>query len=117
MIKPYFELNTGALLAHAFFVARLTTEDGKFYIRTNKILYSWNGNAAAYLKMNLLPNLNTTYNSGFNKLELIFPYSQIPDLQGKKFRVEFTVYQDDVATGKMSRLVLYSYSQPLSITR
>ena len=117
IIRPVFDLSTGAKLANAFFVARLTTEDGRHYIPTDKSLYNWNGYAGTYLKMNLFPNSKISYNNGANKLELLFPYNQVPDLKGKKFRIEFTIYQDDVATGKLDRLVIYSYSLPMSITR
>jgi hypothetical protein len=67
--------------------------------------------------MNLAPNTQKSYNKLKKDFQLIFPYSQMPDLGGKNFRVEFTVYQDDVASGKLNRLVHYSFSSPLSITR
>ncbi len=118
VIYPYFDVKTGAKLANAFYVARLTTEDGSYYIPTTNKSFHWGGNAGVFLKMNLLPNLKKSYNKLPKKdLQLIFPYDQMPDLQGKKFKVEFTVYQDDAATGKLNRLVYYSYSAPLSIVK
>jgi len=74
--------------------------------------------AATYLKVNLLSNSNIRYNKDMlNKLELLFPYNQMPDLDGKKFKVEFSVYQNDAATGQMSKMVMYSYSGLLSMSR
>jgi Astacin (Peptidase family M12A) len=115
-IQPAFDLRTGALTASAYFVARLVTEDGQYYIPTDKQVYSWNGNAATYLKANLPGNSAVSYNKGTNKMELLFPYNQMPaDLQGKKFKVEFAVYQNNASTGKMDRLVMYSTSSLLSM--
>jgi hypothetical protein len=118
IIRPSFQLKTGAVTAHAYYIARLTTEDGQNYLVTNKTLYSWNGMAATYMNKVLIPNSNISYNNGtLNKLELTFPYSQLPNMGGKKFRIQFTVYQDDAATGKMERLVTYSYSNPLALAQ
>jgi len=118
VITPYFDVKTGAKLANAFYVARLTTEDGQYYIRTTNLKYNWGGNSSTYLKMNLLPNTKKSYNKLPKKdLQLILPYKDIPELAGKNFRVEFTVYQDDVATGKLDRFVTYSLSSPLSMAR
>ena len=119
VILPFFDLRTGALTASANFVARLVTPDGQYYIPTDKLFYSWNGMAATYLRMNLLPNLNVSYNkTPQNKLEMLLPYNQIPaDLKGKKFKVEFTVYQNNAVTGKMDRLVLYATSTAMSMSQ
>jgi hypothetical protein len=118
VITPYFDVKTGAKLANAYYVARLTTEDGRYYISTSSVKYNWGGYSGAYLKINLLPNVKKSYNKLPKKdLQLVLPYSEIPELAGKKFRVEFTVYQNNVATGKMDRLVTYSLSSPLSLVR
>jgi len=119
VIKPSFDLRTGALMASAYFVARLVTEDGQYYIPTDKSLYSWNNMAATYLRMNLLPNTNVAYNkTPQTKLEMLFPYNQIPtDLKGKKFKVEFTVYQNNAATNKMDKLVMYATSASMSMSQ
>jgi len=118
IITPYFTVKTGAKLANAFYVARLTTEDGRYYISTSSLKYNWGGNSGTYLKMNLLPNTSKMYNKLPKKdLQLVFPYKEIPELAGKNFRVEFTVYQDNVATGKLDRFVTYSLSSPLSLVR
>ena len=118
IITPYFDVKTGAKLANAYYVARLTTEDGRYYIATSSLKYNWGGNSSTYLKMNLLPNMKKSYNKLPKKdLQLLFPYSEIPELAGKNFRVEFTVYQNNVATGKLDRFVTYSLSAPLSLTR
>lgn len=117
VIYPTFDVKTGAKLANAFYVARLTNEEGTQYVSTTNVIYNWGGSAATYLKMNLVPNTRKSYNKGKKDLPLILPYDQMPDMTGKKFLVEFTVYQDDAATGKLNKLVYYSYSTPLSITR
>ncbi len=118
IITPYFDVKTGAKLANAFYVARLTTEDGQYYISTKSLKFNWGGNSGTYLKMNLLPNTKKSYNKLPKKdLQLVFPYKEIPELAGKNFRVEFTVYQNDVATGKLDRFVTYSLSSPLSLVR
>lgn len=118
VITPYFDVKTGAKLANAYYVARLTTEDGEYFIRTTSTRYNWGGFASTYLKMNLLPNVKKSYNKLPKKdLQLILPYNEIPDLAGKKFRILFAVYQDNVSTGKLDRLVSYSFSSPLSMSR
>ena len=118
VITPYFDVKTGAKLANAYYVARLTTEDGQYYIATSSLRYNWGGYSGTYLKMNLLPNTKKSYNKLPKKdLQLVLPYKDIPELAGKNFRVEFTVYQNDVATGKLDRFVTYSLSSPLSLVR
>lgn len=115
VIYPYFEVRTGALKANAFYVARLTTEDGMRYIMTNSEKYNWGGAAATYQKLNLLPNTKKKYNLLLKDMKLILPYREIPDLAGQNFRVEFCIYQDDVATGKLNRFVTYNLSSALSL--
>ena len=118
IITPYFTVKTGAKLANAYYVARLTTEDGQYYIATSSLKYNWGGNSGTYLKMNLLPKTSKTYNKLLRKdLQLVFPYKEIPELAGKNFRVEFTVYQNNMSTGKLDRFVTYSLSSPLSLVR
>ncbi|HPN58985.1 MAG TPA: M12 family metallopeptidase [Chitinophagaceae bacterium] len=118
IITPYFNVRTGAKLANAYYVARLTTEDGQYYIATKSLKFNWGGFSGTYLKMNLLPNTKKTYNKLAKKdLQLVLPYKEIPELAGKNFRVEFTVYQNVVATGKLDRFVTYSLSSPLSLVR
>jgi hypothetical protein len=118
VITPYFDVKTGAKLANAYFVARLTTEDGRYYITTSSLKYNWGGMSSTYLKMNLLPNTKKSYNKLPKKdLQLILPYNEIPDLAGKNFRVQFTVYQNNAATGKLDRFVTNTYSSPLSLVR
>lgn len=117
VIYPHFDVQTGARLANAYFVARLTTADGQYYINTTNARYNWGGSAATYLKMNLLPNTKKSYNKVTKDLQLVLPFNQMPDLKGEPFKVEFTVYQDDAATGKLNRLVYYSYSYPMSLPK
>jgi serralysin len=116
LIYPSFDLRTSAKLGRVHYVARLTTEDGRFYIPTVNQKFSWNKMAAVYLKTNLLPSSKVSYNKTVKKnLELFFPFREMPDLKGQKVKVEFTVYLDDVVNNKMNRLVAYSLSQPLSM--
>jgi hypothetical protein len=118
LIYPVFDLKTSAVLGRVHFVARLTTEDGRLYIPTANVKYSWNKMAAVYLRTTLTPSSKVSYNKTPKKnLELFFPFSQMPDLKGQKVKVEFTVYLDDVVNNKMNRLVAYSLSQPLSMPR
>lgn len=115
-IYPSFDLRTTAVLGRVHFVARLTTEDGLRYIPTSNINYSWNRMAATYTKITLLPSSKVGYNkTGKKNLELFFPFSEMPELNGKKVKVEFTVYLDDVVNNKLNKLVAYSLSEPLSM--
>lgn len=116
VIQPAFDLKTNAKLGEVYFVARLATEDG-YYIKTDNLYYNWGGTAAAYLKMNLLPNSKVSYNKTAKKnLELFLPFDQIPDVNGKKIMVVFAVYLDDVANKQMDKLMYFSTTNPLSIT-
>lgn len=116
VICPTFDLKTSPLLGRVHFVARLTTEDGQYYIPTTNPKYSWNKMAATWLKMNLLPSSTTRYNAGDKKnLELFFPFNEMPELNGQKVKVEFIVYLDDLANNKMNRLAAYSLSAPLTV--
>lgn len=116
VISPTFDLKTSPLLGRVHFVARLTTEDGQYYIPTTNAKYSWNKMAATWLRMNLLPSSTISYNAGAKKnLELFFPFKEMPDLNGQKVKVEFIVYLDDIANNKMNRLAAYSLSAPLTL--
>ena len=116
-IYPSFDVKTNSKMGQVYFVARLATEDG-YYIQTDNPYYNWGGTAATYLKMNLLPNSKTSYNKAAKQnLELFFPFDQMPELFGKKVMVVFAVYMDDVANGQMDKLMYFSTTQPLSITR
>ncbi len=117
-IYPSFDLKTSPILGRVHFVARLTTEDGQYYIPTTNAKYSWNNMAATYLEMNLLPSSKVSYNKGPKKnLELFFPFKEMPQLNGKTVKVEFIVYLDDIANNKMDRLAAYSLSAPLSVPK
>jgi serralysin len=116
-IYPTFDLRTNSKLGQVYFVARLATEDG-YYIKTTNLYYSWGGTAATYLKMNLLPNSKVSYNKQQKKnLELFFPFDKMPELNGKKVMVVFAVYLDDEVNGQMDKLMYFSTTTPLSITR
>ena len=104
-------------MGQVYFVARLADEEG-YYIRTDNAYYNWGGTAATYLKMNLLPNTKTSYNkNGKQNLELFFPFEQMPELYGRRVVVVFAVYLDDVANGQMDKLMYFTTTQPLSITK
>jgi len=116
LIYPTFDIKTSAVLGAVYFVARLTTEDGLYYIPTTNDKYSWNKMAATYAKIKLLPSTNTSFNkNGAKNLELFFPYGEMPDLKGKKVKVEFSVYQDDVANNRYSKLTFNFLSSPLTL--
>ena len=116
IIYPTFDLKTSPVLGRVHFVARLTTEDGQYYIPTTNTKYSWNKMAATWLQMNLLPSSTVSYNKGPKKnLELFFPFNEMPELNGRNVKVEFIVYLDDVANNKMNRLAAYSLSSPLTL--
>jgi hypothetical protein len=117
VIRPSFDLKTNSKLGEVYFVARFTDEKG-FFIRTSSQYYNWGGNAAVYLKMNLLPNTRESYNKdGKNNLELFFPFRLLPELNGQRIRVAFAVYLDDVANKQMDKLMYFSSTSPLSIPK
>ena len=117
MIRPSFDLKTYSKLGEVYVVARLADEDG-YYIRTSNMYYNWGGTAATYLKMKLLPNSKVSYNKGGkNNLELFFPFNEMPELYGKKVMVVFAVYLDDIANNQMDKLMYFSTTNPLSITK
>jgi hypothetical protein len=116
-IYPVFDLKTNSKLGNVYFVARLADEQG-YYLETDNEYYNWGGTAATYLKMNLMPNSKISYNRSTKKnLELFFPFSKMPELNGKKVMIVFAVYLDDVQNGQMDKLMYFSMTTPLSIPR
>ncbi|MDZ4796273.1 MAG: M12 family metallopeptidase [Bacteroidota bacterium] len=116
-IYPVFDLKTNSKLGQVYVVARLADEYG-YYIPTSNQYYNWGGTAATYLKMNLLPNSKVSYNKTTKKnLELFFPFAQMPELNGRKVMIVFAVYLDDVANGQMDKLMYFSTTTPLSVTK
>lgn len=116
-IYPEFDLKTNSKLGQVYVVARLATEDG-YYIKTTNPYYNWGGTAATYIKMNLLPNSKISYNKSAKKnLELFFPYDKMPELNGKKVMIVFAVYLDDIANNQMDKLMYFSTTTPLSVTK
>jgi len=116
-IYPQFDLKTNSKLGKVYFVARLADAEG-YYIQTDNEYYNWGGTAATYMKMNLLPNSKMSYNRAAKKnLELFFPFSQMPELNGQKVMIVFAVYLDDVQNGQMDKLMYFSTTTPLSIAR
>ncbi len=116
LIYPSFDIKTSAVLGSVYFVARLTTEDGQYFIPTTNVNYSWNKMAATYIKMKLLPSSKASYNkSGAKNLELFFPFKEMPDMAGKKFKIQFTVYQDDVTNNRFQKLTFNFLSSPLTV--
>ena len=118
LIYPSFDIKTSAILGNVYFVARLTTEDGQYYLPTTNENYSWNKMAATYVKMRLLPSSKASYNkNGQKNLELFFPYKEMPDLEGKKVKIQFSVYQDDVVNNRYQKLTFNFLSSPLNIQK
>ena len=118
LIYPTFDIKTSALLGTVYFVARLTTEDGLYYIPTTNQNYSWNKMAATYVKMKLLPSTVTGFNkNGKKDLELFFPYKEMPDLAGKKVKIEFSVYQDDIVNNRYQKLTFNFLSSPVTVPK
>jgi Astacin (Peptidase family M12A) len=113
-IFPSFDLKTNSKLGQVYFVARLADEEG-YYIGTTNLFYNWGGVAAIYKKMNLLPNTRVSYNKVKKNMELFLPFDQIPELNGKKVIVAFSVYLDDVKNGQLDKLMYFSTTTPLSI--
>lgn len=116
VIRPAFDLKTNSKLGTVYFAARLVDEAG-YYIKTTNEYYNWGGTAAAYRKMNLLPNSKVSYNKTTKNFELFFPFDQMPDLKGQKIIVAFAVYLDDVVNNQMDKLMYFSTTNPLSITK
>ena len=116
-IYPVFDLKTNSKLGKVYVVARLATEDG-YYIKTTNKFYSWSGTAATFMKMNLLPNTKLSYNKTTKKnLELFFPFDQMPELYGRKVMIVFAVYLDDEKNGQLAKLMYFSTTTPLSVTK
>ncbi len=117
VVKPSFNMKTNEKLGEVYFVARLTDERG-YFIKTSNQYYNWGGNAAVYLRMNLLPNTKVSYNKDAKgNLELVFPLSLFPELYGQRVRVAFAVYLDDVANNQLDKLMYFSSTNTLSIPR
>jgi len=116
VIRPSFDLQSNAKMGEVYFAARLVDEDG-YYVKTTNQYYNWGGTAAAYRKMNLLPNSKVTYNKATKNFELFFPYDQMPNLNGQKIIVAFAVYMDDKENNQLDKLMYFSTTNPLSITK
>ncbi|MEO6220631.1 MAG: M12 family metallopeptidase, partial [Ginsengibacter sp.] len=116
VIQPTFDVKTNSKLGQVYFAARLVDEDG-YYIKTTNQYYNWGGTAATYKKMTLLPNSKVSYNKTIKNFELFFPFDQMPELNGKKIVVAFAVYLDDVANNQMDKLMYFSTTNPLSVTK
>lgn len=118
LIYPSFDIKTSAILGNVYFVARLTTEDGLYFIPTTNENYSWNKMAATYIKMRLLPSSKASYNKdGKKNLELFFPFKEMPDLAGKKVKIQFSVYQDDVVNTRFQKLTFNFLSSPVAVPK
>jgi hypothetical protein len=118
-IYPAFDLKTNPLLGEVYFLARLVDENGYYVKSNNPLYYNWGGTVATYLKMNLLPNSNTSYNKGKVKnLELYLPYTEIPnEFIGKKVYVEFSVVLDDVRNNQLNKLMYYNSTNAFTVTK
>ncbi len=117
VVRPAFDLRTNSKLGEVYFVVRPTDERG-YFIKTANQQYNWGGYMAVYLKMNLLPNSNVSYNKDArSRLELFFPFRNFPELYGRRLRVAFAVYLDDVANNQLDKLMYISATNTLSIPR
>jgi serralysin len=117
VIRPSFNMKTNSKLGEVYFVARLTDEKG-FFIKTKNDFYNWGGNAASYIKINVLPNSKASYNkSAQDKMELFLPFSVFPELYGQRIRVAFAVYLDDILNNQMDKLMYFSATNTLSIPK
>jgi hypothetical protein len=115
VIYPSFEIETNSKLGQVYYVARLVTEDG-YYLKDNDDKYNWGGYVATYVKAILTPNAKGSYNKTTTRnLELFLPFSEIPELNGKKVSVEFTVMLDDQVNGQYDKLMYYAATTPLSL--
>jgi Astacin (Peptidase family M12A) len=115
-IYPSFDLQSNSKVGIVYFVARLYDEAGN-YIADNNDKYNWGGYVATYVKGTMLPNTKANFNKGTKNLELFLPYSEIPDLNGKKVSIEFTVMLDDIANGQFNKLMYFSSTTPLSLPK
>jgi serralysin len=115
-IFPSFDVKTNEKLGHVYFVAQIITEDNKFFL-TNREIYNFQGTVATYLPANLRANAKISYNKKVRNLELFLPFDQIPDLQGKKVKIYFSVYQSDVANNEFFKQLYFSDTKPLSVIK
>jgi hypothetical protein len=117
VIYPSVDIETNDKLGQVFLVARPYDENGQYLPDTNQE-YNWGGYVATYVKAILLPNSKVSYNkSTVRNLELFLPYAEMPVLNGKKIRVEFSVVLDDYQNGQFDKLMFFSSSQPVTVTR
>lgn len=119
VLKPAFGIKTNALLGQITIVARLVTEDGKYFIKSSSKTYNWSGDAAVFTQLRLTASNGFIFNlEGENNLELLFPYDQIPpEAAGKKINVLFSVYQYDEVNKREKDLAFSLLSSPLSLPR
>ena len=119
VLKPAFGIKTNALVGKIVVVARLVTEDGKYFIETQSKTYNWNGAAAVFTPLRLTASSGFIFNkAGANNLELLFPYDQIPAAAaGKKINVSFSVYQYDEVNDREKELEFSLLSSPLFLPK
>jgi hypothetical protein len=117
-IIPAFDLKTNPMLGEVYFLARLVNEEGYYVKSQNPLFYNWGGTVATYIKVNLLPNSNVSYNKKVKNFELYLPYSEIPnDLVGKKVYVEFSVVLDDMKNNQLNKLMYYNSTNAFTVTK
>lgn len=116
-IYPVFEVRSNSKVCPVYFVARLFDENG-YYIPDTNDKYNWGGYVATYVKGTMTPNSKAIFNKDAKKnLELFLPYSEIPDLKGKKVSIEFTIVLDDIQNGLLKKVMYYTSSAQLSIPK
>ncbi|RYY60949.1 MAG: hypothetical protein EOO05_08150 [Chitinophagaceae bacterium] len=115
-VFPILDLKTNSKLGTVYFVVKLVNEDD-YYVLTQNEFYNWGGVAASYVQMNLLPNSKVSYNKTKKNLEIFFPFAQMPDLEGKPVKIEFSVVLDDVKNGQFNKLMYNTLTTPLSLKK
>ena len=115
-VFPILDLKTNSKLGTVYFVVKLVTEND-YYVLTENSFYNWGGIAATYVRMNLLPNSKVSYNKTKKNLELFFPFSQMPELEGKKCKIEFSVVLDDVQNGQLNKLMYSTLTTTLNMKK
>ena len=114
-IYPAFDIKSNSKVCLVYFVAKLFDENGQ-YIMDDNDRYNWGGIVATYVKGTMTPNSNASFNRGtVRNMELFLPYAEIPPLNGRKVRIEFSVVLDDVVNGQLDKLIYFASTTALSL--
>jgi predicted Zn-dependent protease len=115
-IYPVFDAKTNQLMGQVYYVAHLFFEDDKPVPATG-LDFNFGGIVSVYLQMNLKANTSFSYNKKARNFELFLPFDKIPPLNGKKVKVLFSVYQNDMANDVQFKLLYFSSTAPLSVAQ